>query len=938
MKTQASAPVTAQLLIVIAAIQLVASGRLVRASAPGDLDLKFDPASTGAVYFGANFFQAGDQIYFDRNRQIIRYGADGKLDPTWNAPLALRPTADSLGEIQLADGRIALQTMTSSMALFSATGKLLLVGSANIWPYHEVYPNLDGTWTLVAQGSPSSFGPWPQFVSENLIFPILRPPVPPWRASESQDIGGGIGGGNPISSEVTSARDSGGRIVEVGNVTSVDGLERLGMARFLPDGTLDRSWNPGATIGLTVDPNGTLNGLPKAVAAGPDSEIETVVRFPNQPDGQRNVFARIRADGSLARRTRVAGFEYSAAFPIAVQPDGRTLVGGSFTNWNGRTVTGLVRLNLDGSLDDSFQVALASSKPVVGVFRMGLQSDGYLWIAGYFETVNGVARPGLARVFAYSPTPQAPTLRLERTQSHIDTNETLHLSAQVSGSPRPQFQWLSNGVPIPGATFRGLQATVGNMGIVPTYELVASNALGVARLTFPPIPIARRTPPPGKLNSNAPIQIPQFGYISYWLSLPDGASLLAGTMNPVSLNSPLSETNRPMLARLSQNRRPDPDFGTNGFVWGNGHVEKLVLEPDGRIWVMGHFTEIAGHTAAGSVFLDMHGHVIEASWPTLDTPIVMAGLRLPDGRRLLSGVFERVNGQSASRLVRLTVQGAVDDTFTSPLTLYQLIDDLAIDRSGRVLAAGVRTLQLPVQLRIQRLLADGAWDTNFNQLPATIPLPAFEATGLLPLPDGRLLLRNPPVLLSADGNVEAIYQLADGSRPPFGAQQPGPTVLLGFDGMVYAIIRTSIGGPRIYRWSLSGKFDFGYEAFPPTTALDAQRVLIPEVSSLQFGPEGDLAVFARSIAPADPLTPLIPVTGIQIFPGDADHRLRLERESPDKVSVKLPTLAGRTYGIWKTPNLTSLLGERIAEFQGDGYEQSIFLPSKNPVQFFRLGQ
>ncbi len=92
---------------------------------------------------------------------------------------------------------------------------------------------------------------------------------------------------------------------------------------------------------------------------------------------------------------------------VLVQPDGKILVGGYFNNYNGADVPDcLVRLNADGSLDTAFNAGgsgfLFSSYPVFStVNALALQNDGKILVGGYFDTFNGTTGPaGIMRLNA----------------------------------------------------------------------------------------------------------------------------------------------------------------------------------------------------------------------------------------------------------------------------------------------------------------------------------------------------------------------------------------------------------------------------------------------------------------------------------------------------------------------------------------------------------
>ena len=60
-----------------------------------------------------------------------------------------------------------------------------------------------------------------------------------------------------------------------------------------------------------------------------------------------------------------------------LQPDGKILVAGSFTQFNGTAVGRLVRLNPDGSRDSSFTASPGATNSII--YNMVLQSDGSIF-------------------------------------------------------------------------------------------------------------------------------------------------------------------------------------------------------------------------------------------------------------------------------------------------------------------------------------------------------------------------------------------------------------------------------------------------------------------------------------------------------------------------------------------------------------------------------
>lgn len=66
-----------------------------------------------------------------------------------------------------------------------------------------------------------------------------------------------------------------------------------------------------------------------------------------------------------------------------MQIDGKILVGGYFSSYNGITQKGIFRLNSDGTQDDSFNVGTGFG---TGIDKISLLSDGKIFCGGYIST------------------------------------------------------------------------------------------------------------------------------------------------------------------------------------------------------------------------------------------------------------------------------------------------------------------------------------------------------------------------------------------------------------------------------------------------------------------------------------------------------------------------------------------------------------------------
>ena len=181
----------------------------------------------------------------------------------------------------------------------------------------------------------------------------------------------------------------GGRFTTLQPPGAPSPITRNHIARLNPDGTLDLSFNPDA------------NGWVFSVAVQPDGRILLGGQFTTIRGQPRTWIARISAEGTLDSTV----FAPSTGYPIlslVLQPDGKILVGGA----PNLVRPGFARLNANGTLDASFD-----PKPDGGVISIALQADGRILIGGDFTTFqpNGapaaITRKYIARLGRLIPSP-----------------------------------------------------------------------------------------------------------------------------------------------------------------------------------------------------------------------------------------------------------------------------------------------------------------------------------------------------------------------------------------------------------------------------------------------------------------------------------------------------------------------------------------------------
>ena len=170
-----------------------------------------------------------------------------------------------------------------------------------------------------------------------------------------------------------------------GAFTTVDGVARNRIARLNADGSLDPSFDPGPGADDTV----------WALAIQVDGQVLAGGEFTTMDGVARSRIARLNRDGTLDVGLNPGAGPNLQVQAVSVQPDGKVLIGGYFTSFDGTDRNRIARINMNGSLDTSFDPGTGAGGPVRSV---RLQPDGKVLIGGNFTTYNSVERIRIARL------------------------------------------------------------------------------------------------------------------------------------------------------------------------------------------------------------------------------------------------------------------------------------------------------------------------------------------------------------------------------------------------------------------------------------------------------------------------------------------------------------------------------------------------------------
>ncbi len=188
-----------------------------------------------------------------------------------------------------------------------------------------------------------------------------------------------------------------GKIIIAGNFTEVNGTARARIARLNANGTLDGTFNPGSGFDQSV----------RAIILQPDGKIVANGSFTTYNGTASAKIARINANGTIdASFNTGTGFGSENPFSLALQPDGKIIVGGNFLSYNGTNSKCLIRINSDGAVDTSLKTGTGfvnGANSNGQLWQLIPQPDGKLLIGGIFTGYNGQSYNGIIRLEGYTP-------------------------------------------------------------------------------------------------------------------------------------------------------------------------------------------------------------------------------------------------------------------------------------------------------------------------------------------------------------------------------------------------------------------------------------------------------------------------------------------------------------------------------------------------------
>jgi len=378
----------------------------------------------------------------------------------------------------------------------------------------------------------------------------------------------------------------------------------------------------------------------------------------------RNSLARFNADGSLDATFNTGSGANNDIYGLDLQPDGKVLVTGTFTVYNGVTVGRIARLNADGSLDHTFNTTGVGANPNSGgnfdIYRVKVLPDGKIMIGGDFSQFNGIARNRLARLNA---------------DGSLDKSFTV--GTGVNGSVQSIDAQPDGKVVIGGrfSFYNGFN----------TSSVVRVNADGSRDTSF-------------NIGTGADDEVRAV------VVQPDGKILVSGFFegfNGLPKNG---------ITRLNADGSNDDSFNVAGV---NAVVLSIALQPDGKMIVGGSFTEIAGATRQCLTRINADGTNDASFSPgtSIGGQVINDIVLQPNGKAVVIGTFTTYNGTPNGGAIRINADGGLDTNLASTSATDGNANAIAVQTDGKIVIGGTFTsVNGTARKNIARLNADGTLD------------------------------------------------------------------------------------------------------------------------------------------------------------------------------------------------------------------------------------
>ncbi|RZJ64303.1 MAG: hypothetical protein EOO45_18960, partial [Flavobacterium sp.] len=355
----------------------------------------------------------------------------------------------------------------------------------------------------------------------------------------------------------------------------------------------------------------------------------------------------------------------SGIVDFAIQPDGKIIIVGSFSAYNGVTRNRIARLNTDGTLDTSFNAGNSANGAINAV---ALTNDGKIIVGGGFTTFNGISTKFVARL--------NNTGTVDTTFNTFIPSEP-NYSAKVSVIVVQQNGKIMVGGDFAIMDIANLYRLNANGSVDTTFQptsvqdITAIKVLDSGKVligqNYPTGQRIRRVDPNGEYDSTFITDIPNtINYIAFSFHVQQDGKILVPGAFVGDTNNP----NRWPAIRLNNDGSTDTAFQKYFVDAMSAGSAYGMLEYNGKYLLYGSFQALDSSMPNNIALVNTEG--LPESSPNFGIGFngpVRKMATLSNGQILAAGIFTEFNGVQRGRLVRLNSGNLSTNDFSSPHTV-----------------------------------------------------------------------------------------------------------------------------------------------------------------------------------------------------------------------------------------------------------------------------
>lgn len=641
----------------------------------------------------------------------------------------------------------------------------------------------------------------------------------------------GDGFGNTVRTLASQTDD---KLIVGGDFLNFNGKPLPYLCRLESDGTLDPTFDTGAGV----------NGKVYTSHIQSDGKILAGGNFTSFNGVAAGRLIRLNTDGSrdLSFNTAI-GAGNGIIYQIAQQTDGKIIISGSFTNYNGTTVNRIARILPDGSLDPAFVTGLGTSSNITNI---QIQPDGKIILSGNFSSFNNIAANKIIRL-----EPNGSIDPAFNTGTGFDDDCTAMI-IQSDGKILAGGKFIQyNGVTVnrivrlnsDGSIDSGFLSGTGlNNGIVNTIKTDSSGNIMLGG-SFSDLYNGAEVNRLALLNPDGTLKLdfnigsgPASASVLALNNTSDGSWLIGGSF------SVFDSKNQGRLTKTEPDGTHDIDYLAAGVGFDNSVLKVLPLL-DSKSIITGNFSKFNGIISSRIARIFSNG-VLDITFNTGRTGAnnsIKTVAQQSDGKMVFGGSFTAYNGAISNRLVRILPDGAIDPGFITGDGCNGQVLAVAIQSDQKIIVAGSFTkYNNTTSGRIVRLLQDGSIDPGFNTgfgSDASIDV-------ILVLPDGKILLggrfttfnglpHSKLVRLNNDGSIDASFNIGTGFDKNVYAidLQSDGKIIVGGSFLIY----NGISQKRILRLGSNGVLDATFDSGTGFSNGDVRSILVQPDNRILVG-------------------------------------------------------------------------------------------------------